>query len=132
MTSGVVLMPQPPRSDGPVRRFRRCVQQAVVARDAGFDAVAAGHHDLSPLRGERAGDLPGAVLGADRERRTVAENRQVTRGSAGPGPCAGDRRPAARRSGRPRVSEGVLAPGAAGGAERGSRVRATGAASPDS
>lgn len=48
MKFGVFLMPQHPRSDDPVRRFRQCVQQAIAARDAGFDAVAAGHHYLSP------------------------------------------------------------------------------------
>jgi hypothetical protein len=41
------LMPEHPRSGDPVRRFRQCLEQAVVARDAGFDAVAAGHHYLS-------------------------------------------------------------------------------------
>jgi len=45
---GVFLMPQHPRTDDPVRRFRQCLQQAVAARDAGFDAVAAGQHYLSP------------------------------------------------------------------------------------
>ncbi len=48
MKFGVFLMPQHPRSDDPVRRFRQTVQQAGVAHDAGFDAVAAGHHYLSP------------------------------------------------------------------------------------
>lgn len=48
MKFGVFLMPQHPRSDDPVRRFRQCVEQAIVARGVGFDAVAAGHHYLSP------------------------------------------------------------------------------------
>src|SRR5712691_118484 len=41
-------MPQHPRSDSPVLRFRQCVQQTILARDAGFDAIASGHHYLSP------------------------------------------------------------------------------------
>jgi alkanesulfonate monooxygenase SsuD/methylene tetrahydromethanopterin reductase-like flavin-dependent oxidoreductase (luciferase family) len=48
MKFGVFLMPQHPRSDDPVRRFRETVQLAQAARDAGFDCVAAGHHYLSP------------------------------------------------------------------------------------
>lgn len=48
MKFGVFLMPQHPRPDDPVRRFRQCVEQAIVAREAGFDAVAAGQHYLSP------------------------------------------------------------------------------------
>src|ERR1700756_3531057 len=48
MKFGVFLMPQHPRSDDPVRRFRETVELARAARDAGFDCVAAGHHYLSP------------------------------------------------------------------------------------
>src|SRR5438045_555916 len=48
MKFGVLLMPQHPRSDDSVRRFRETVQLAQAARDAGFDCVAAGHHYLSP------------------------------------------------------------------------------------
>src|SRR5204862_7132260 len=48
MNFGVLLMPQHPRSDDSVRRFRGTVQLAQAARDAGFDCVAAGHHYLSP------------------------------------------------------------------------------------
>jgi alkanesulfonate monooxygenase SsuD/methylene tetrahydromethanopterin reductase-like flavin-dependent oxidoreductase (luciferase family) len=48
MKLGVFLMPQHPRADDPVLRFRECLEQARLARDAGFDAVAAGHHYLSP------------------------------------------------------------------------------------
>src|SRR5436305_4433610 len=48
MKFGVFLMPQHPRSDDSVRRFRETVQLAQAARDAGFDCVAAGHHYLSP------------------------------------------------------------------------------------
>src|ERR1700682_315480 len=45
---GVFLMPQHPRSDDPVRRFRETAELARLARDVGFDCVAAGHHYLSP------------------------------------------------------------------------------------
>jgi len=45
---GVFVSPQHPRSDDPVRRWRECLEQAITARDVGFDAVAAGQHFLSP------------------------------------------------------------------------------------
>ena len=48
MKFGVFLMPQHPRSDDPVRRFRETAELARLARDAGFGCVAAGHHYLSP------------------------------------------------------------------------------------
>ena len=48
MKLGVFLMPQQPRTDDPVRRFRECFEQTRLACDAGFDAVAAGHHYVSP------------------------------------------------------------------------------------
>src|SRR3954464_9182466 len=48
MKFGVFLMPQHPRTDDPVQRFRETVTLARAARDTGFDAVAAGHHYLSP------------------------------------------------------------------------------------
>src|SRR5438270_13711104 len=48
MKFGVFLMPQHPRSDDPVGRFRETVMLARAARDAGFGAIAAGHHYLSP------------------------------------------------------------------------------------
>ena len=48
MKFGVFLMPQHPRSDDPVRRFRETAELARLARDVGFDCVAAGHHYLSP------------------------------------------------------------------------------------
>src|SRR5438132_9589791 len=48
MKFGAFLMPQHPRSDDSVRRFRETVQLAQVARDAGFDCVASGHHYLPP------------------------------------------------------------------------------------
>src|ERR1051325_747734 len=48
MKFGVFLMPQHPRTDDPVQRFRETVMLARAARDAGFYAVAAGHHYLSP------------------------------------------------------------------------------------
>jgi alkanesulfonate monooxygenase SsuD/methylene tetrahydromethanopterin reductase-like flavin-dependent oxidoreductase (luciferase family) len=45
---GVFINVQQPRADDPVRRFREVVEQVRLARDAGFDAIAAGHHYLSP------------------------------------------------------------------------------------
>jgi len=45
---GISVMPQHPRTDPPLLRFRQCVQQTILARDAGFDAIASGHHYLSP------------------------------------------------------------------------------------
>src|SRR5256885_14338268 len=48
MKFGVFLIPQHPRSDDPVRRFRETAGLARLARDTGFDCVAAGHHYLSP------------------------------------------------------------------------------------
>ena len=48
MKFGVSVGPQHPMTDSPVVRFRESVQQAVLARDAGFDAVTAGQHFLSP------------------------------------------------------------------------------------
>lgn len=48
MKIGLFLMPQHPRTDDSVRRFRECLEQARLARDAGFDAVAAGHHYVAP------------------------------------------------------------------------------------
>jgi alkanesulfonate monooxygenase SsuD/methylene tetrahydromethanopterin reductase-like flavin-dependent oxidoreductase (luciferase family) len=48
MKLGVFLMPQHPRTADPVRRFHECLEQARLAREAGFDAVAAGHHYVSP------------------------------------------------------------------------------------
>ncbi|HZT87699.1 MAG TPA: LLM class flavin-dependent oxidoreductase [Stellaceae bacterium] len=48
MKFGVFINVQQPRSDDPVRRFREAVEQVRLARDVGFDAIAAGHHYLSP------------------------------------------------------------------------------------
>jgi alkanesulfonate monooxygenase SsuD/methylene tetrahydromethanopterin reductase-like flavin-dependent oxidoreductase (luciferase family) len=48
MKFGLFVNAQQPRSDDPVARFRQCVQQTIVARDVGFDAIAAGHHYVSP------------------------------------------------------------------------------------
>jgi alkanesulfonate monooxygenase SsuD/methylene tetrahydromethanopterin reductase-like flavin-dependent oxidoreductase (luciferase family) len=48
MKFGVFISAQQPRSDDSVRRFREAVQQARLAKQAGFDALAAGHHYLSP------------------------------------------------------------------------------------
>jgi alkanesulfonate monooxygenase SsuD/methylene tetrahydromethanopterin reductase-like flavin-dependent oxidoreductase (luciferase family) len=48
MKFGLFVNSQQPRDDDPVLRFRQCVQQVIVARDNGFDAIAAGHHYVSP------------------------------------------------------------------------------------
>ncbi|MBV8888293.1 MAG: LLM class flavin-dependent oxidoreductase [Alphaproteobacteria bacterium] len=48
MKFGLFVHAQHPREDDPQRRFRECVAQTRLARDAGFDAIAAGHHYLSP------------------------------------------------------------------------------------
>ena len=48
MKFGVFISAQQPRSDDPVRRFREAAEQARLAKQAGFDALAAGHHYLSP------------------------------------------------------------------------------------
>jgi alkanesulfonate monooxygenase SsuD/methylene tetrahydromethanopterin reductase-like flavin-dependent oxidoreductase (luciferase family) len=71
MKFGVFISPQQPRSDDPVRRFREAVEQAKLAREAGFDALAAGHHYLSrpyqslqslPLLARLAGEAPAMEL----------------------------------------------------------------------
>ena len=71
MKFGVFISAQQPRSDDPVRRFREAVAQARLAREAGFDALAAGHHYLSPpyqslqslpLLARLAGEAPGMEL----------------------------------------------------------------------
>jgi alkanesulfonate monooxygenase SsuD/methylene tetrahydromethanopterin reductase-like flavin-dependent oxidoreductase (luciferase family) len=71
MKFGVFISAQQPRSDDPVMRFREAVEQARLARDAGFDALAAGHHYLSPpyqslqslpLLARLAGEAPGMEL----------------------------------------------------------------------
>ncbi len=48
MKFGVFVNAQQPRSDDPVQRFREAVEQVRLAKQAGFDALAAGHHYLSP------------------------------------------------------------------------------------
>src|SRR5258708_10680258 len=48
MKFGVFLMPQHQRAAGPVRRCGETAERARLARDVGFDCVAAGHHYLSP------------------------------------------------------------------------------------
>ena len=48
MRFGIMVMPQHPTSDSPVKRFRETVELTRIARDAGFDGVCAGHHYLSP------------------------------------------------------------------------------------
>ncbi len=71
MKFGVFISPQQPRSDDSVGRFREAVEQARLAREAGFDALAAGHHYLSPpyqslqslpLLARLAGEAPGMEL----------------------------------------------------------------------
>jgi alkanesulfonate monooxygenase SsuD/methylene tetrahydromethanopterin reductase-like flavin-dependent oxidoreductase (luciferase family) len=48
MKFGLFVNAQQPRSDDPVRRFREAVEQVRLAHQAGFDALAAGQHFLSP------------------------------------------------------------------------------------
>ncbi|HTT79182.1 MAG TPA: LLM class flavin-dependent oxidoreductase [Stellaceae bacterium] len=71
MKFGVFVNVQQPRSDDPVRRFREAVEQARLAQAVGFDALAAGHHYLSPpyqslqslpLLARLAGEAPGMEL----------------------------------------------------------------------
>src|SRR5712691_10725244 len=71
MKFGVFISAQQPRSDDPIRRFREAVEQARLAHAAGFDALAAGHHYLSPpyqslqslpLLARLAGEAPGMDL----------------------------------------------------------------------
>jgi alkanesulfonate monooxygenase SsuD/methylene tetrahydromethanopterin reductase-like flavin-dependent oxidoreductase (luciferase family) len=45
---GVMIMPQHPRTDSPIKRFRETVELTRLARDAGLDSIACGHHFLSP------------------------------------------------------------------------------------
>ncbi len=71
MKFGVFISAQQPRADDSVGRFREAVEQAKLAREAGFDALAAGHHYLSPpyqslqslpLLARLAGEAPGMEL----------------------------------------------------------------------
>jgi alkanesulfonate monooxygenase SsuD/methylene tetrahydromethanopterin reductase-like flavin-dependent oxidoreductase (luciferase family) len=71
MKFGVFISAQQPRSDDSVGRFREAVEQARLAKQAGFDALAAGHHYLSPpyqslqslpLLARLAGEAPGMDL----------------------------------------------------------------------
>src|ERR1700687_1568523 len=71
MKFGVFISAQQPRSDDSVGRFREAVEQARLAHSAGFDALAAGHHYLSPpyqslqslpLLARLAGEAPGMEL----------------------------------------------------------------------
>jgi alkanesulfonate monooxygenase SsuD/methylene tetrahydromethanopterin reductase-like flavin-dependent oxidoreductase (luciferase family) len=48
MKFGLFVNNQQPRDTDPVLSFRQCVQQVVAARDSGFDAIASGHHYVSP------------------------------------------------------------------------------------
>jgi alkanesulfonate monooxygenase SsuD/methylene tetrahydromethanopterin reductase-like flavin-dependent oxidoreductase (luciferase family) len=45
---GIMIMPQHPRTDSPVKRLRETVELTRLARDAGFHSIACGHHFLSP------------------------------------------------------------------------------------
>lgn len=45
---GIMVMPQHPRTDSPVKRFRETVELTRLARDAGLDSIACGQHYLSP------------------------------------------------------------------------------------
>ena len=71
MKFGMFVNPQQPRSEDPVKRFLEVVEQARLAKEAGFDAPAAGHHYLSPpyqslqslpLLARLAGEAPGMEL----------------------------------------------------------------------
>lgn len=48
MKFGLFVNNQQPRDADPVLVFRHCVQQVIAARDVGFDAIASGHHYVSP------------------------------------------------------------------------------------
>ena len=48
MKFGVFVMAQHPMTDPSVERFQQAVEQTKLARDAGFDTIASGHHYLSP------------------------------------------------------------------------------------
>ena len=45
---GIMVMPQHPMSDPPIKRFHEAVELTRLARDSGFDAIACGQHFLSP------------------------------------------------------------------------------------
>ena len=45
---GIMAMPQHPRTDSPVTRFRETVELTRLARDAGLDSIACGQHFLAP------------------------------------------------------------------------------------
>lgn len=71
MKFGVFVNAQQPRSDDPVKRFREAAEQVRLAKQAGFDALAAGHHYLSPpyqslqslpMMARLAGEAPGMEL----------------------------------------------------------------------
>ncbi len=71
MKFGVFVNAQQPRSDDSVARFREAAAQARLAKEAGFDGLAAGHHYLSPpfqsiqslpLLARLSGEAPGMDL----------------------------------------------------------------------
>ena len=45
---GIMAMPQHPRTDSPVKRFKETVELTRLARDAGLDSIACGQHFLAP------------------------------------------------------------------------------------
>jgi len=71
MKFGMFVNVQQLRFDDPVKRFREAAEQTRLAKQAGFDALAAGHHYLSPpyqslqslpLLARLAGEAPGMDL----------------------------------------------------------------------
>jgi hypothetical protein len=115
MKFGVFISAQQPRSDDSVQRFREAVEQARLAHAAGFDALAAGHHYLSPpyqslqslpLMARLAGEAPGmdlclsVILLALLNPVQTAEEVAVTRpGPADAGGAPVDQAPMDRRGG---------------------------------
>lgn len=45
---GIMVMPQHPMADSPLRRFHETVELTHLAHNAGFDSIACGQHFLSP------------------------------------------------------------------------------------
>jgi alkanesulfonate monooxygenase SsuD/methylene tetrahydromethanopterin reductase-like flavin-dependent oxidoreductase (luciferase family) len=71
MKFGMFVNAQQPRAEDPIKRFREALEQVRLAKEAGFDALAAGHHYLSPpyqslqslpLLARLAGEAPGMDL----------------------------------------------------------------------
>ena len=102
MKFGLFVNNQQPRDTDPVLSFRQCVQQVIAARDTGFDAIASGHHYVSPpfialqnlpFLARLAADSWEMDLGAGGDPAGAAQPRPDSRG--------GDR-DARRHVGRPR------------------------------